>query len=218
MKKTIKLLAITALCLALVFSSFVVSANAYVKNTGNDTFMSTKEATKLDDIEYIIVLGCLVSEDGTPCNVLKDRLDKAVELYNAGVAPKIIMSGDHSSDEYNEVGAMKQYAIDKGVPAEDILMDHSGFSTYETMYRAKEVFKANRAVIVTQEYHLYRCVYIARKLGIDAYGVASDYTMHESREVLARCKDFVTTIYKPQPTDLDNKYPVIGDFDIAKTA
>lgn len=209
MKKTVKLLAIITLSLVLMCSSFVVSVNAYVKDSGDDTFVTVQQAAKLDNVDYIIVLGCFVEEDGTPCDVLKDRLDTSIELYKAGVAPKIIMSGDHSCDKYNEVGAMKQYAVERGVKAEDILMDHSGFSTYETMYRAKEVFGAHKAVIVTQEYHLYRCVYIARELGIDAYGVASDYIMSPAREVLARCKDFITTIYKPQPTDLDNKYPVV---------
>lgn len=213
MKKAIKFLSITTLCLVLILSSFVISTNAYVKTTGNDTFVDTQQAAKVDDVDYIIVLGCFVTEDGKPCDVLKDRLDKAVELYNAGVAPKIIMSGDHSSDKYNEVSVMKQYAVDAGVESEDILMDHSGFSTYETMYRAKEVFSAKKVVIVTQEYHLYRSVYIANKLGLQAYGVASDYTMTDSREVLARCKDFMTTIYKPEPTDLDNKYPVIDNTD-----
>lgn len=201
------------ICITLVFGCFTISTNAYVKSVGNDTFVNTEEAAHVSDVDYIIVLGCLVSDDGTPCDVLKDRLNKAVELYKAGVAAKIIMSGDHSSEKYNEVGAMKQYAVNAGVPADDILMDHSGFSTYETMYRAKEVFDAKKVVIVTQEYHLYRSVYIANKLGLEAYGVASGYTMRETREVLARCKDFFTTIYKPEPTDMDNKYSVTDNSD-----
>lgn len=207
MKKTVKIMATITLCLVLICSSFVVSVNAYMKGTADDAFISIQQASKLNNVDYIIVLGCLVMEDGTPCDVLKDRLNKSIELYNAGAADKIIMSGDHSSAKYNEVSAMKQYAVDAGVPAEDIILDHSGFSTYETMYRAKEVFNAQKAIIVTQEYHLYRSVYIARQLGIEAYGVASDYTMSESREVLARCKDFITTIYKPEPTYMGTQYP-----------
>ncbi len=189
-------------------SSFVVGVNAYVMDKGDDTMITSEESEKLEDVDCIIVPGCLVLEDGTPSNILKDRLKTGVELYKNGVAPKIIMSGDHSSEHYNEVAAMKNFAVNAGVPSEDVFMDHAGFSTYETMYRAKEVFGAKKVVIVTQEYHLYRSVYIAEKLGMEAYGVASDYELDESREVLARCKDFMTTIFKPKPARLGKTYSI----------
>lgn len=114
---------------------------------------------------------------------------------------------------------MKQYAIENGVPSRDIFMDHAGFSTYETMYRAKEIFRAKKVIIVTQEYHLYRAVYIAQALGLEAYGVTSDQhiyggqTLRDVREVLARCKDFATSILKPKPTYLGNAIPINGDGD-----
>ncbi len=187
---------------------FVVGVNAYVMDKGDDTIITSEESEKLEDVDCIIVLGCLVLEDGTPSNILKDRLETAVKLYKNGVAPKIIMSGDHSSEEYNEVAAMKNYAVNAGVPSEDVFMDHAGFSTYETMYRAKEVFNAKKVVIVTQEYHLYRSVYIAEKLGMEAYGVASEYELDETREVLARCKDFMTTIIKPNPACEGQTYSI----------
>ncbi|MBR2106965.1 MAG: YdcF family protein [Treponema sp.] len=97
-------------------------------------------------------------------------------------------------------------------------MDHAGFSTYETMYRAKEVFGAKKVVIVTQEYHLYRSVYIAEKLGMEAYGVASDFKLQENREILARCKDFMTTIIKPRPANLGKIYSIKANGNITNFA
>lgn len=218
MKKILKNLVAMILICIVICSSGVIIVNAYVKNVGKNTICTTEEATELEDVDCIIIYGCLVLKDGTPCNVLKDRLDKGIELYKKGAAPKIIMSGDHSSDEYNEVAVMKQYAINAGVPSEDIFMDHKGYSTYETAYRAKEVFEANKVILVTQEYHLYRAVYIAKKLGIKAYGVSSTFTMHETREVLARCKDFLTCIFKPEAANSGVKLPISGNGDLTNAA
>ena len=115
---------------------------------------------------------------------------------------------------------MKQYAMDAGVPSSDVFMDHAGFSTYESMYRAKEIFQAQKVVIVSQEYHLYRAIYIAQALGLDAYGVAADgedyagQWQRDAREVLARVKDFFTSIWKPEPTYLGEAIPVSGDGDV----
>ncbi len=218
MKKILKYLVTMVLIFAVLCSTLVISVNAYVKKVGTDAMRTTEEATQLKDVDCIIIYGCLVLEDGTPCNVLKDRLDKGIELYKKGAAPKIIMSGDHSSDDYNEVAAMKQYAINAGVPSEDIFMDHEGYSTYETAYRAKEVFGAKKVILVTQKYHLYRAVYIAESLGIEAYGVASDYEMHESREVFARCKDFITSMFKPAPANLGIKCSLSGNGNMTNAA
>lgn len=204
-------------CCVLGISS-VAGVNAYVKDKGDDTMLKSEDAEKLEDVDCIIVLGCLVKEDGTPGKILEDRLKTGVKLYKNGVAPKIIMSGDHSSEQYNEVASMKNYAVNSGVPSEDVFMDHAGFSTYETMYRAKEVFGARKVVIVTQEYHLYRSVYIAEKLGMEAYGVASDYELDETREILARCKDFMTTIVKPRPAHLGATYSIKGNGNITNVA
>ena len=135
-------------------------------------------------------------------------------------APKLLMSGDHGRVSYDEVNAMKQFAIDRGVPSEDVFMDHAGFSTYETMYRAKEVFAAKRVIIVTQKYHLYRAVYIAEQLGLEAYGVDSDLQSYikqpyyNAREILARDKDFVKVIFKPKPTYLGEVIPISGSGDL----
>ncbi len=196
----------------------VAGVNAYVMEKGNNTMITSEESEKLQDVDCIIVLGCYVKEDGTPGNILADRLKTSVELYKNGVAPKIIMSGDHSSDEYNEVAVMKNYAVEAGVHSEDVFMDHAGFSTYETMYRAKEVFGAEKVVIVTQEYHLYRSVFIAEKLGMEAYGVASDFKLDQNREILARCKDFITTIIKPRPANLGRAYSIKANGNLTNFA
>lgn len=152
--------------------------------------------------------------------MLEDRLLEGINLYKNNVSSKIIMSGDHGREDYDEVNLMKNYAIEKGIPSEDIFMDHAGFSTYETMYRAKEIFKAKKVVIVTQNYHMYRALYDAKKLGLDTYGVCSDprqyvgATYREIREILARDKDFVKCIFKPKPTYLGDEVPVSGNGDI----
>ena len=123
------------------------------------------------DADAIVVLGASVFADGTPSGILQDRLDDGIALYKAGVAPKLIMSGDNSTVSYNEVQVMKDYAISQGVPSQDIFCDHAGFSTYESMYRAKNVFGAQRIVVATQTYHLYRALYAAQGLGLEAIGV-----------------------------------------------
>ena len=129
------------------------------------------------------------------------------------------MSGDHGQDEYDEVNIMKDFAIEKGIPSEDIFMDHAGFSTYESIYRAKEIFGAKKIIIVTQEYHLYRALYIAKTMGIEAYGVGADPRQYvgafnrEVREILARNKDFVKCIFKPEPTYLGDPIPINGNGD-----
>ncbi len=218
--KKIKRVVISVFVLCIVLIVALFSINAYVKGSTKDMIISSQEASKLKDVSCIVVLGCQVWDDGTPSAILNDRLTRAIELYNMDVAPKIIMSGDHGRVEYDEVNAMKQYAIEKGVPSEDIFMDHAGFSTYETMYRAKEIFDADKIVVVTQEYHLYRALYIADKLGMEAYGVSSDYVtysgqyMRDFREVLARNKDFFKVIFKPEPTFLGAVIPVSGNGDV----
>lgn len=221
MKKSIaKKLILVFLCLAIVGMVAVLGVNAYVKGVGGRRIISLEDAAKMEDVDAILVLGCLVKSDGSPSDMLRDRLMMGVELYNAGASPKLLMSGDHGQKGYDEVSAMKKYAIDADIASEDIFMDHAGFSTYESVYRAKEIFQADKVVIVTQEYHLYRALYIAEKLDIEAYGVPSDYhtyvgqIMREIREILARCKDFVGVIFKPEPTFLGEPIPVSGNGNI----
>ena len=152
------------------------------------------------------MLGASVHPDGTPSGILQDRLDDGIALYFAGAAPKIIMSGDNGTESYNECWAMKQYAISQGVPSEDVFCDHAGFSTYETMYRARHVFGAERIVVATQTYHLYRALYDAQGVGMEAIGVPSDYgeyanqSWYDIREVFARTKDFFQVLFSVPST------------------
>ncbi len=149
--------------------------------------------------------------------MLEDRLLEGIKLYQNNVSNKIIMSGDHGRKEYDEVNIMKDYAIQKGIPSENIFMDHAGFSTYESIYRARDIFEVKKVVIVTQKYHLYRALYIANQLGLEAYGVGADprqyvgATYREIREIIARDKDFIKCIFKPKPTYLGDTISISGN-------
>jgi len=153
--------------------------------------------------DCVLVLGAGIV--GTsPSPMLAQRLDAAAELYHQGSAPVVLVSGDNSTIEYSEVDVMLSYLVDKGVPPGDVYRDHAGFSTYETMARARQVFGVERAVVVTQRYHLYRALFDARGAGIDAVGVASagrpeGQMGRDLREILARTKDpfLVWTHAKP---------------------
>lgn len=210
-------IAISLSALILLGCVGVFSVNALVKHRVKDNILTPEQAAELSGVDCILVLGCKVHDDGTPSAMLRDRLLQSIHLYQLGASPKLLMSGDHGQHRYDEVNAMKQFALDAGVPSQDIFMDHAGFSTYESIYRAKEIFEADKIIIVTQEYHLYRALYIAEKLGIEAYGVNSDYRTYwgqskrDAREILARCKDFCNMIFKPEPTYLGEKIPVSGD-------
>ncbi len=218
-KKTVLRIVIIGIALVILGAAFVFGINAWVVHQGGKYILSPMDSAG-KDFDCILVLGCGVRDDGTPSHMLEDRLRRGVELYKAGIAPKLLMSGDHGQTDYDEVNTMKQYAIDAGVPSEDIFMDHAGFSTYESMHRAKEVFCAEKILIVTQEYHLYRAIYAARALGLEAYGVACDYRTYSGqfyrdvREILARDKDFFTAIFKPQPTYGGETIPVFGNGDL----
>jgi vancomycin permeability regulator SanA len=198
----------------------VFGINAFVKGTARDQILTPEEAAKLTDVDCILILGCGVHSDGSPSDMLHDRLRRGVELYELGAAPKLLMSGDHGRKGYDEVDAMKHFAVDAGIDSDDVFMDHAGFSTYESMYRAKEIFQAKRIIIVTQEYHLYRAIYIAESLGLEAYGVSSDYRAYSGqvrmdlREMLARVKDFGTSLLQPKPTFLGEAIPIWGDGDL----
>ena len=216
-KKAILTALLLVMALGILGLALILGINGWVKGSVSDKILSEEDAAKLTDVDCIIVLGCQVRDDGTPSHMLEDRLRRSVSLYDLGAAPKILMSGDHGTRGYDEVDTMKRYAVDAEIPSADVFMDHAGFSTYETMYRAKEVFCAKKVIIVTQEYHLYRSVYIAEALGLEAYGVACDYRSYygqwsrDLREVLARVKDFGMTIFKPEPTYLGPQIPVSGD-------
>ncbi len=209
-------------CVALAMTGgvSVLGVNAYVKFVGGENILLPEEAKAIEDVDCILVLGCLVKDNGVPSDMLADRVARGIELYEQGAAPKVLMSGDHGRADYDEVNAMKQVAMEAGVPSTDVFMDHAGFSTYESIYRAKAVFGADKIIVVTQEYHLYRALFIAEKLGIEAYGVNADLRSYRGqsardiREILARCKDFVNTSFKFEPTYLGEPIPIGGNGDM----
>lgn len=218
MKKITKI-AIIFLIIVIVVITIMLAINFYIKHTTKKQIIENDNYSNIKDADCIIVLGAGIWGD-EPSPMLEDRLLEGINLYKNNVSSKIIMSGDHGAKEYDEVNVMKKFAIEHGVPSEDIFMDHAGFSTYESLYRAKEIFGAKKVVIVTQKYHLYRALYIANQFRIEAYGAGSDprkyvgETYREMREILARNKDFVQCIFKPEPTFLGDTIPVSGSGDI----
>lgn len=205
--------------LALLGAASVFGINIYIKSSTKKKILTLDEASALEGIDCILILGAGVWGE-RPTHMLEDRLDYGIALYKAGASNRLLMSGDHGRKNYDEVNVMKKYAIGEGVPSPDVFMDHAGFSTYESLYRARDIFEAKRIIIVTQEYHLYRALYIADKLGLEAYGVPSNPRSYagqrarDIREVLARVKDFFYVIIKPEPTYLGESIPVSGDGDV----
>lgn len=222
MNKAVKLgKIISKAIIILILLSFmsIIFINVYVKSSAKDMIISAEEALK-KDAECILVLGAGVRSDGSPSPMLEDRILTGVDLYNKGVSNRLLMSGDHSTKEYDEVNTMKRYATEMGIPSEHVFMDHVGISTYDSIYRAKEIFQANKIIIVTQKYHLYRALNISKSLDIEAYGVSADVRVYagqdsrELREKVARVKDFVMAIFKPNPKFLGDAIPISGNGDV----
>jgi len=180
-------------------------------------------APHLHDVEQapqrytVIVLGARVHASGRLSDMLADRVATALDLYRAGKAERFLLSGDHGRPQYDEVNAMKDVLLAEGVPAEDIFLDHAGFDTYDSMYRAREIFQVDSALVVTQGFHVSRAVYIARALGIDAAGVEADRQPYlgafrnGTRETLARTKAVINVLLRAKPRYLGEAIPITGD-------
>ena len=217
-----KLIEICAwMCLA--GSLFCGFANVMVMRVAEEKIVWPNELSE-EVVDCIIVPGARVYEDGTPCPVLQDRLDTAIDLYRVGISDRLLLSGDHGTADYDEVTAMKEYALQKGVKEEDIFLDHAGFSTYETMYRAASIYGATSCVVVTQRYHLYRAVYLAERMDMEVFGVEADrggyrrMMQYWPREVLARVKDVLFAAIMPEPTYLGSPISLSGDGRITAKA
>ena len=193
---------------------YALCVNSYIKNREKDKIFTVDSVS--GGYDCIIILGCGVKDDGRPSDMLYDCIITGVELYKKGIAPRILMSGDHGRTDYDEVGTMKKYAVDMGVPEDAVFCDHAGFSTYESMVRANKVFGIENAVVVTQSYHLYRALFDAESFCIDAYGVSADVrrylgqTNRNIREIIARNKDFLFCVFKPDPKYLGEKIDITG--------
>ena len=218
-KNFLKKVILSLCCLCILGLGVVYGISDYMERHTVGRILSSGEAQKLD-ADCILVLGCRVHEDGSPSLMLADRLEKGIELYESGASARLLMSGDHGRSEYDEVNTMKAFAVEQGVPSEAVFMDHAGFSTYDSIYRAKDVFQAEKIIVVSQEYHLSRALYIAERLGLDAYGVAAadisyqGATYRSLREAAARGKDFLLAWVQPQPKFLGEAVPVSGNEDL----
>ena len=212
--KVLKKMMVTFICILVIVlcGALVIINNVQAKG---EKRIVTKD-TLPEKVDAIIVLGAGVREDGTPSDILTDRLSTSLDILNMGVEGKLLLSGDHGREGYNEVGTMKDYILkNSNIKEKDIFLDHAGFSTYDSIYRAKNIFKVESAIIVTNEYHLPRALYLAEKLGIDAYGYTSDkreyYYMdaYKKREKIAQLKDFLfVNVLKPEPKFLGDSIPV----------
>ena len=220
MKKPLKITLIIMAGFAAFSILSVLFINLRVKAVAKKKIITADKALELQDVDCILVLGCKVKDNGEPSPMLLDRLITGTELYKNGAAPKLLMSGDHGRETYNEVDVMKNYALSNGIPSEDVFMDHAGFSTYDSIYRAKYIFQEKKVIIVTQEYHLQRALYLAHKLGLEAYGVPADLREYSGqfkrdiREIAARCKDFALGAFKPKSKYLGEIIPISGDGNI----
>ena len=218
MKKSIKTVIMVffiscALALLATFAiniGMILVARKYVHN----------DISALPSRTAILILGSQTR--GTRLSrVLQDRVDAGISLMESGKGKKLLLSGDHGQRYYDEVNAMRLYVLSNApdIREEDIFMDHAGFSTWDSMYRARDVFEVKDLIIVTQEFHISRAVCIARSLGLDAvgYGVNQDNFRGRSlrnwrlREYMARVKAFYSIVVKPKPRYLGDKIPITGD-------
>ena len=204
---------------AVILFCFLVSGicNIIVAASAKPYVIDYEEACKLEGVDCIIVLGAGLKSDGTLSQVLQDRVNLGAKLYFGGASDRILVSGDHSRPDYDEANAMKNDLISQSVPADAVFTDHAGFDTYDTMYRARDVFCAKKVIIVTQGFHVERAVFIARALGLDAYGVMCDSENRffgfktEIREYVARTKYAFSAWFMPKPTYLGEAIPIWGE-------
>jgi vancomycin permeability regulator SanA len=186
-------------------TAFVGSTNAYVLERGSSHVPDRSTTAGRSGEATLVVLGAGVRPDGAVSTVLRDRLDQAIELWNEGISKKILVSGDHGRDGYDELGPSRAYLVAAGVPDEEIFLDHAGFDTYSTFWRAHRIFGASRVVVVTQAFHLPRALYYARAEGLEADGVAADrhtypFAMrYAAREVVSRTVAPIYVFFQRKP-------------------
>lgn len=216
-KKTVKRAFVGVAVALTVAVVMFVAVNIYVVSYASKYILTPQRSAELDGVDCIVVLGARVNQDGNPSLMLQSRLEMAITLYENDTSDKMLLSGDHGQHEYDEVNNMMDYILKNSeIPKENVFLDHAGFSTYESTYRAKEVFEVKKAVFVTQKYHLYRAIYNARKCGIEAYGVAGDdynwpgMMYYKIRESVAIFKDFWGCIFNVKPTYLGKTISVSG--------
>ncbi|MFA6422651.1 MAG: ElyC/SanA/YdcF family protein [Candidatus Buchananbacteria bacterium] len=212
MKK--KIFFIFVIVVAIVVASALVM-NQSIVNCGQKNIISN--INNLPHAEAVMILGARVYGSYAMSDILRDRADTAIKIYQSGKADKILVSGDHGQDEYDEVNTVKNYLLEQNISSDDIFLDHAGFNTYDSMYRAKAIFNVNSLIISTQNFHLPRAVCLAKGMKIDAHGISADLrhykkeNLNQGREFLARIKAFVFLIFKPKPKFLGDDISIRGD-------
>lgn len=211
---------IVLITLAVLILLLTAAVSLYMTASAKNFILTETSAAKRPGTDCILILGAAVWPGQKPSHMLHDRLLTGISLYKCGAAPRIIVSGDHGRPDYDEVNVMKDFAVNRGVPSEHVFMDHAGFNTYDSMYRARDIFQAENLIIVTQRYHLFRALYTARRLGLTAYGVPADKRPYARslyrniRELLSRDKAVIMTCLKPKPKYLGTVIPVSGSGDL----
>ena len=198
-KKAKRLLAVF-LAAVILCGTYALGVNFYVILSQKKSIITLQEVEEMENIDYVLVLGCGVREDGSPSNMLFQRLKTGAEVFKslkASKDAKLLLSGDNSGESYNELAAMKKVSLENGIYEDEMTIDNIGFSTYESMYNAKNIYGAKKIIIITQPYHMFRALYIAKSLGMEAFGVTAYLPFYPKqiiwslREVVARNKDFL---------------------------
>ncbi len=211
MKKVVKNILVWSVIVVMIFFAI----NFYIIKSTKDQIFAIQD--NISEQQTALLLGARVYDDGRLSHIMEDRALTAVELYQDKKVDKILISGDHGTSQYDEVNAIKDYLINKNIAPEDIFTDHAGFDTYDSVYRARDIFEVDSMIIVTQDFHLPRAVYIANSLGVKSIGVIADRRdyrdkeRNQIRESIARVKAFLNVVFKAEPKFLGDKILIIGD-------
>lgn len=215
MRKKLRKIFWAGLILMVLFCLFSIVVNSHIRSYSGNKIFSEKDS--LPNTYTALVPGARVYSDSSLSLIVRDRVDKAIELYKSGKIKRILVSGDHGTQKYDEVNCMKKYLKDQGIPEEDIFTDHAGFDTYSSVVRAIKIFKVDSMIIVSQRFHLNRAVYIAQKKGLTAYGYEADKRTYsgmrsmKTREYLANVKAFFYVLFNMSPRFLGPEIPISGD-------
>ena len=200
--------------IVLIIGTLII--NLYIISDTKNQIVSIDDISEVEDVDAILILGCKV-EGTTPSLMLAERLERGIDVYNK-LNTKIILTGDHGRNEYDEVNVMRDYLLNSYIDSKDIFLDHAGFNTYDSIYRAKYIFNAKKVVIITQKYHMYRALYLANRLDLEAVGIVADdipqkgvMLKNEIREVFSRDKNFFLGIFKPKSKYLGEIIPLNQD-------
>ncbi len=175
MRRYLKRWLITLLRLGAISAAIIIAFNVWIHAAyANRMYASVDVVPREDQPRIAIVFGAGLTRSGEPTPALYDRVATAVDLYKHSLVKKLLLTGDNRFINYNEPEAMRRTAVQLGVPNEDLVLDYAGRRTYDSCYRAREVFDVNRAILVSQAFHLDRALYLCESFGIDSIGVVAD--------------------------------------------